>query len=89
MFQNNCLICHAAIRTNRHNVSYLNAERIEELGKVSSDSCYGCHGGRAWYRISYPYARNAWEGMTPEVPDWAKARPTQSEARFRIQKPAK
>jgi nitrate/TMAO reductase-like tetraheme cytochrome c subunit len=89
MFQNNCLICHAAIRTNRHNVSYLNAERIEELGKASSDSCYGCHGGRAWYRISYPYARNAWDGMTPEVPDWAKARPTQSEARFRISKPAK
>ena len=89
MFQNNCLICHAGVRTNRHNVSYLNAEKIEELGKVSGDSCYGCHGGRAWYRISYPYARNAWEGMAPEVPDWAKGRATQSEARFRIQKPAK
>ena len=89
MFQNNCLICHAGIRTNRHNVNYLNAAKIEELGAKTGDTCYGCHGGRAWYRIAYPYARNAWEGMAPDVPDWAKGRPTQSEARFRIEKSAK
>lgn len=86
MFQGNCLLCHAGIRTARHQVSYLNAEKIEELGVKSGDTCYGCHGGRAWYRIGYPYARNAWEGMAPEVPDWAKNRPTQSEARFRLAK---
>jgi nitrate/TMAO reductase-like tetraheme cytochrome c subunit len=82
MFQNNCLLCHAAIRTTRHQVNYLNAAAIEESGKKSTDSCYGCHGGRAWYRISYPYARSAWPGMAADVPDWAKARPKQSEARF-------
>lgn len=89
MFQNNCLLCHAAVRTERHQVSYLNAAKIEELGAKTGDTCYGCHGGRAWYRISYPYARNAWEGMAPEVPDWAKNRPTRSEARYRLEKPAK
>lgn len=86
MFQNNCLICHAGIRTARHKVNYLNAEKIEELGAKTGDTCYGCHGGRAWYRMNYPYARNAWEGMAPEVPEWAKNRPTQSEARFRLVK---
>lgn len=82
MFGNSCLTCHSAIRTNRHRVTYLNAEAIEKAGEKSDEVCYGCHGGRAWYRISYPYPRNAWEGMPPEVPDWAKQRPTASEARF-------
>lgn len=86
MFANNCLLCHAGIRTNRHQVTYLNAAKIEELGAKSGDTCFGCHGGRAWYRIPYPYARTAWDGMAPEVPDWAKHRPTQSEARFRLSK---
>ena len=89
MFANNCLLCHMGVRTNRHNVNYLNAAKIEELGAKTGDTCYGCHGGRAWYRINYPYARNAWEGMAPEVPDWAKNRPTQSEARFRNVKDVK
>lgn len=84
MFQNNCMLCHAAIRTQRHQVSYLNAEAIEQAGASNGDSCYGCHGGRSWYRIPYPYARNAWPGMDPAVPDWARHRPTQSEARFRL-----
>ena len=78
------LTCHAAIRTNRHQVSYLKAEAIEAAGAKNADTCYGCHGGRSWYRISYPYPRHAWEGMAPEVPDWAKDRPTESEARFLI-----
>ena len=82
MFQNNCLMCHAAIRTNRHQVNYLKAEAIEAAGATGGDSCYGCHGGRAWYRTHYPYPRHAWPGMDPAVPDWAKTRPTQSEARF-------
>jgi nitrate/TMAO reductase-like tetraheme cytochrome c subunit len=85
-FQNNCLLCHSAIRTNRHQVTYLNAEKIEAAGATGGDSCYGCHGGRAWYRINYPYARNPWPGMAPETPDWAKGRPTQSEARFQLNK---
>lgn len=88
MFQNDCLTCHAAIRTNRHKVNYLNAEAIEAMAiagkdnKTSADACYGCHGGRAWYRIAYPYARNAWEGMSEETPEWASKRPKHSESRF-------
>ena len=42
--------------------------KIEELGAKSGDSCYGCHGGRAWYRIAYPYARNPWPGMPEGTP---------------------
>lgn len=86
--QNDCLTCHAAFRTNRHNVNYLNAAAIEEAAKAGQptktggDVCYGCHGGRAWYRIAYPYPRHTWPGMASEVPEWAKDRPTASEARF-------
>lgn len=83
MFQDNCLLCHAAIRTNRHQVNFLNADAIEKAGKENSDSCYGCHGGRQWYSIPYPYPRHAWEGMSKEIPDWAKDRPNESELRFR------
>jgi hypothetical protein len=86
--QNDCLTCHAAFRTNRHNVDYLNAAAIEEAAKAGQptktggDVCYGCHGGRAWYRIAYPYPRHAWPNMAPDTPEWAKDRPQQSEARF-------
>ncbi|MBS3916792.1 MAG: hypothetical protein KGZ31_03775 [Sulfuritalea sp.] len=82
VFGNNCLTCHAAIRTKRHEVTYLNAEAIEQAGKNDSDTCIGCHGGRSWYRISYPYPRTPWPDMPAEIPEWAKSRPTQSEARF-------
>ena len=85
MMNNDCTACHAAFRTNRHQVSYLNAEAIEAAGRLSADSCFGCHGGRPWYRISYPYARNAWPGMPEAVPDWARTRPTESDARFRLE----
>ena len=81
-FANNCLTCHAAIRSKRHEVTYLNAEAIEQAGMEGADACYGCHGGRSWYRISYPYPRTHWPEMPAEVPEWAKHRPTQSEARF-------
>lgn len=84
MFGDSCLTCHAAIRTNRHQVTYLKAQAIEEAGQKNADVCYGCHGGRAWYRVGYPYPRHSWEGMSPEVPDWAKDRPTESEARFAL-----
>jgi hypothetical protein len=87
-FQNNCLSCHSAIRTNRHQVNYLNAEAIEKAAsveKTGGDVCYGCHGGRPWYRISYPYARNPWPGMPEGTPEWARLRPRHSEARFLIQ----
>lgn len=83
LFANNCLTCHAAIRTNRHQVNYLKPEEIEQAGAKNSDVCFGCHGGRSWYRISYPYPRHAWEGMSEEVPDWARNRPTESQQRFR------
>lgn len=81
-FGDNCLTCHAAIRTKRHEVIYLNAAVIEQAGKEGADACHGCHGGRSWYRIAYPYPRTPWPDMPAEVPDWAKQRPTQSEARF-------
>lgn len=88
-FGNNCLTCHAGIRTHRHQVNFLKAEAIEAAGAENGDVCYGCHGGRAWYRVPFPFPRHAWEGMDAEMPDWAKGRPTQSEPRFRPEvKPA-
>lgn len=82
LFGDNCMTCHQAIRTRRHEVDFLKPEAIEEAGRQSSDACYGCHGGRAWYRIHYPYARNTWPGAGELVPDWAKDRPTRSDPRF-------
>jgi len=84
IFNNSCLTCHVAIRTNRHQVNYLKPDNIEKLGAENADVCYGCHGGRAWYRIAYPYPRHAWPGMGPIVPDWAKNRPSESPLRFQI-----
>lgn len=83
-FQGNCMLCHNAFRTERHKVNFLKAEAIEKEGAANSDSCYGCHGGRAWYRTSYPYPRHAWPGMPKDVPEWAKDRPTESDLRFLI-----
>lgn len=81
-FQNNCLLCHSGIRTNRHQVNYLRADQIEALGAKDGNVCFGCHGGRSWYRIAYPYTRHPWEGMSPDTPDWAKKRPTETDVRF-------
>lgn len=84
---NGCLTCHAEqFRTVRHQVSYLKADNIEKLAKASSDTCFGCHGGRQWYRISYPYPRHPWPGMPDETPDWAQDRPKDSDARFQLPK---
>lgn len=81
---NGCLTCHAEqFRTVRHQVSYLKADAIEANAKNgTSDTCFGCHGGRAWYRISYPYPRHPWPGMDKVVPDWAKGRPAASDPRY-------
>lgn len=81
---NGCLSCHGegGFRSVRHQVNFLKADAIEAVAKQKSDTCYGCHGGRSWYRISYPYPRHAWPGMDPAQPDWAKDRPTESEARY-------
>ena len=78
---NGCLTCHSeTFRTNRHLVDFLNAGNIEALARVgSSDACYGCHGGRKWYRNSFPYPRNPWPGMDTAVPEWAAGRPTASD----------
>lgn len=83
---NGCLTCHGeyGFRTNRHNVTYLNAANIEDLATASSDTCYGCHGGRQWYRISYPYARHPWPDMDEETPDWALTRPTESIPQYQL-----
>lgn len=81
--------CHDAIRTTRHRVNYLNAAAIEAAGQRNADVCYGCHGGRAWYAIAYPYARHAWPGMPVAIPAWAKDRPTVSEERFALDSAAR
>ncbi len=85
--KNGCLACHGegGFRSVRHQVNYLKPAAIEKLATKNADVCYGCHGGRSWYRISFPYPRHAWEGMdTEETPDWAKGRPSESEPRFLI-----
>ncbi len=87
---NGCMSCHAeTFRTVRHNVDYLNALNIEEYARVgSSDVCYGCHGGRAWYRIAYPYPRHSWPLMEDmvgtDVPEWAIGRPTESDPQYAL-----
>jgi len=81
---NGCLLCHAAFRTSRHRVTYLNAAVIEDLAKESSDVCYGCHGGRAWYRNAYPFPRNAWPGMSADLPEWARGRSVRSDPRYAL-----
>jgi hypothetical protein len=86
--RNGCLTCHKEMfRTVRHQVTYLKAENIEKLAaEGSSDVCYGCHGGRQWYRFSYPYPRHPWPTMAdnvPEAPEWAKDRKTESDERYR------
>lgn len=83
-FKDNCLFCHLAQRTVRHQVSYLKAEAIEKAALKDGNVCYGCHGGRAWYRTTYAYPRHPWPGMPPAVPAWAVGRPTASEARFAL-----
>jgi hypothetical protein len=88
LFRNDCLPCHATTRTDRHKVDYLNAAAIEAAavaGKsdnTGGDVCYGCHGGRPWYRIAYPYPRNPWPEMPEGTPEWVKSRPPHSESRF-------
>lgn len=84
VFNNNCMVCHTLFRTNAHNVNYLKGKAIEQAGTENGEVCYGCHGGRSWYRIPYPYARNPWPGMPTTVPDWAKGRPTASQPRFLV-----
>ncbi len=80
---NGCLTCHGELfRTVRHQVNFLKPEGIEALAKDNTDVCYGCHGGRAWYRISYPYPRHKWPGMPETAPEWAAGRPTESDPRF-------
>ena len=88
--KNGCLTCHEELyRTVRHQVNYLHPKNIETLAKDSSDVCFGCHGGRKWYRISFPYPRHAWPDMkdvVEETPEWAKNRPTESDPRHRRKK---
>lgn len=84
IFNFNCLTCHAAIRTSRHQVNFLKPEAIEAAGKDDPDVCFGCHGGRSWYRIAFPYPRHSWPGSGAVAPEWAKDRPTESEPRFLV-----
>jgi hypothetical protein len=83
-FNFDCLICHVGIRTHRHQVNYLKADAIERAAKERQDVCFGCHGGRAWYRVSFPYPRHQWLPGATGGPDWSKDRPAESEARFLI-----
>ncbi len=76
MFGDSCLTCHAGIKTERHKgVSFLKAKAIEAAGKKDSDVCYGCHGGRAWYRIPFPYADKHWPGWGDPPAGLAKKYP--------------
>jgi hypothetical protein len=86
-FPDGCLSCHGTVRARRHQVNFLRPDAIEEAGRESADSCYGCHGGRAWYRIAYPYPRHAWPGMPAQTPAWAVDRATESDARFLPESP--
>lgn len=82
---NGCLTCHGELfRTVRHRVTYLKAASIEATAAESSDVCFGCHGGRAWYRIAYPYPRHPWPGMDPAIPEWATERPTASDPAYQL-----
>ncbi len=82
-FNNDCITCHKEFRTKRHKVNFLNEKEIEKAGAENSDSCYGCHGGRAWYAIPYPYVRRPWLERMPEVaPEWTKNRPKDYDPRF-------
>ncbi|MFZ1679858.1 MAG: cytochrome c family protein [Rhizobiaceae bacterium] len=82
---NGCLTCHGELfRTVRHRVTYLNAASIEAMAAESSDVCFGCHGGRTWYRIAYPYPRHPWPGMDPAIPEWAAGRPAQSDPAYQL-----
>lgn len=82
-FKNDCVTCHKEYRTKRHQLNFLNAKAIESAGEESSDSCYGCHGGRAWYAMAYPYVRTPWLERMPGVePEWAVGRSDQYESRF-------
>ncbi|MES9859989.1 MAG: hypothetical protein ABW157_09500 [Candidatus Thiodiazotropha sp. LLP2] len=83
-FQDNCLLCHAYIRTVRHEVNFLKPDAIEKAAQRDTDICYGCHGGRQWYRIPFPFPRHAWKGMSKKTPEWAENRPTESDPRFKI-----
>ncbi|MCG7947031.1 MAG: cytochrome c3 family protein [Candidatus Thiodiazotropha taylori] len=82
-FENDCVTCHKEYRTVRHKLNFLNEYEIENLQANESDLCYGCHGGRAWYAIPYPYVRRPWlQRMPGALPEWAKNRPTKYDARF-------
>ncbi len=91
MFGNSCMACHGFFRTNAHDVNFLNKETIKQAGATDGEVCFGCHGGRSWYNIAYPYPRNPWPGMSTIMPEWAKQRPTTSAPRFliNIDKPVK
>ena len=86
-FNNNCLNCHATIRTWRHQVNYLNADAIELAAAKNADVCYGCHGGRAWYQHAYSYTRHPWPGMPKAIPEWAQGRASSSEFDLGLEAP--
>lgn len=82
-FKNDCITCHKEFRTRRHEVNFLNAKQIEIAGLENNDSCYGCHGGRSWYAIPYPYVRRPWlERMPGKPPEWAVGRAQEYPKRF-------
>lgn len=63
LFGDTCLTCHVAIKTERHQgIDFLKSENIEKLAAEDADVCYGCHGGRAWYRVWFPYSERSWPG---------------------------
>ena len=76
LFGDSCFTCHATIKTERHKgISFLKAAAIEKAAKKDNDVCFGCHGGRAWYNISFPYSSHTWPGWR-DAPQGVKSRYT-------------
>ncbi len=84
LFQDNCLLCHANIRTTRHQVNFCKRTPSRKRGSKTRMSAMAAMAVVSGIRIPYPYPRHAWKGMTETIPDWAKDRPTESKTRFQI-----
>ena len=61
-FGNNCLTCHSAIRTKRHEVSYLNEAAIEEAGLAPLRLARGAEAAARLQRIAEQSERLAFRG---------------------------
>ena len=81
--RNGCLTCHA-ISARPPSGDLPECQRPSKRpGRNNADTCYGCHGGRAWYRIAYPIRATPGRHAGRRA-GLGKGQPTQSEARFQL-----